>query len=49
MKPYTINKLVNAIYGDNLEHFEYEENMGGDACDCVLHKTMETIVKYWGE
>ena len=48
-KPYTIDELVTAIYEDNLNHFEFEENMGGEPCDCHLHITMETIVKYWGE
>ena len=48
-KPYTISELVNEIYEDNLSHFEFEENMGGEPCDCHLHITMETIVKYWGE
>jgi len=48
-KPYTIDELVTAIYEDNLGHFEYEENMGGEPCDCYLHTTMETIIKYWGE
>jgi hypothetical protein len=48
-KPYTINELVMAIYEDNLSHFEFEENMGGDPCDCNLHITMNTIMQYWGE
>ena len=48
-KPYTIDELVTAIYEDNLNHFEIEENMGGEPCDCHLHVTMNTIVKYWGE
>jgi len=48
-KPYTISELVNEIYEDNYSHFEFDENMGGDPCDCHLHITMETIVKYWGE
>jgi len=48
-KPYTISELVNEIYEDNHSHFEFEENMGGEACDCHLHITMNTIVKYWGE
>ena len=48
-KPYTISELVNEIYEDNYSHFEFEENMGGEACDCHLHITMNTIVKYWGE
>jgi len=48
-KPYTISELVNEIYEDNYSHFEFDENMGGEPCDCHLHVTMETIVKYWGE
>jgi len=48
-KPYTIDELVTEIYEDNLSHFEFEENMGGEPCDCYLHNTMNTIMKYWGE
>lgn len=48
-KPYTISELVMEIYEDNLSHFEFEENMGGDPCDCNLHITMNTIMQYWGE
>ena len=48
MKPQSIDELVTSIYEDNLDHFEFNENMGGD-CDCNLHQTMTTIVKYWGE
>jgi hypothetical protein len=48
-KPQTIAELVNKIYEDNYSHFEFEENMGGDSCDCYLHKTMNTIVEYWGK
>jgi hypothetical protein len=48
-KLYSIDELVTAIYEDNLNHFEYSENMGADDCDCNLHQTMTTIVKYWGE
>ena len=48
-KPYTIDELVTAIYEDNLNHFEFHENMGGEDCDCHIHKTMETIIHYWGE
>jgi len=47
--PHTIQELVNEIYEDNLYHFEFQENMGGPECDCHLHQTMNTIVKYWGE
>lgn len=46
-KPYTINELVMAIYEDNYSHFDFDENMGGDPCDCNLHITMNTIMKYW--
>ncbi len=45
--PQTIQQLVNVIYEDNLYHFEFLENMGGPECDCHLHTTMETIMKYW--
>jgi hypothetical protein len=48
-KPYTIGELVQAIYEENLNHFEFMENMNGGDCDCNLHSTMETIMKYWGE
>jgi len=47
--PITVQELVNEIYEDNLYHFEFQENMGGPECDCHLHTTMQTIVKYWGE
>ena len=46
-KPYTIDELVTMIYEDNLNHFEFNENMGGEDCDCHLHITLNTIVKYW--
>ena len=45
--PITVQELVNEIYEDNLYHFEFLENMGGPECDCHLHTTMETIMKYW--
>jgi hypothetical protein len=48
-KPYTIDELVTEIYEDNLSHFEFMENMNGGDCDCNLHMTMNTIIKYWGE
>ena len=48
-KPYTIDELVQAIYEDNLNHFEYHENMGGEDCDCHIHNTIRTILEYWGE
>jgi hypothetical protein len=46
-KPYTIDELVTMIYEDNLNHFEFLENMNGGDCDCHLHITLNTIVKYW--
>lgn len=42
-KPYTIDELVTCIYEDNLEHF----NSAPEDCDCHLHTTLTTIVKYW--
>ena len=47
MKLYSIEELVNAIYEDNLNHFEFHENMGGEDCDCHIHTTIKTIVEYW--
>jgi len=46
-KPYTISELVMEIYEDNLSHFEFEENMGGEPCDCNYHITLNTITQYW--
>ena len=48
-KLYSIDELVQAIYEDNLNHFEFHENMGGEDCDCHIHTTIKTIIKYWGE
>jgi hypothetical protein len=48
-KPYTIDELVTEIFEDNYSHFEFIDNMNGGDCDCVLHTTMSTIIKYWGE
>ena len=42
----TINQLVNEIYEDNYSHLEFDENMGGEACACPIHTTLNTIVKY---
>jgi hypothetical protein len=44
----TINELVNEIYEDNYSHLELNDSMGGD-CDCHVHTTLNTIVKYWHE
>jgi hypothetical protein len=45
-KPYTIDELVTLIYEDNLEHFDGHWESSND-CDCHLHTTLTTIVKYW--
>lgn len=44
----TINQLVNEIYEDHYSHIEFDDNMVGD-CDCHIHTTLKTIVKYWHE
>ena len=44
--PASIDELVTMIYEDNLSHFEFMENMNGGDCDCHLHMTMNTIIKY---
>ena len=43
----TIDELVNEMYMDNEAHLEYMENMNGGDCDCSIHTTLNTIVKYW--
>ena len=43
----TIEELVNEIYEDNYSHIEFDENMGGEECDCHIHTTLNTIVHYW--
>lgn len=48
-KPQSIDQLVNAIYEDNQNHFDFDEDMNGGDCDCSLHTTMNTIMQYWGE
>jgi hypothetical protein len=40
---YTIDELVTNIYEDNLSHFDSASN----DCDCSIHTTINTIVKYW--
>lgn len=47
-KLYTIDELVTAIYEDNLKHFDGNWEASED-CDCHIHTTIKTIVKYWGE
>ena len=42
-----VTELIDYIYDENLNHFEFHENMGGEDCDCNLHTTLETIVQYW--
>ena len=48
LKPQTISELVETIYEDNFSHIDFMDNMGGD-CDCNIHSTLQTIVKYWSE
>jgi hypothetical protein len=42
----TIAQLVEAIYEDHYSHIEFMDNMGGD-CDCQIHSTLNTILRYW--
>ena len=41
----TLEQLINEIHEDNYSHIEFDDNMGGD-CDCHIHITLNTIVKY---
>ena len=41
----TLEQLINEIYEDNYSHLDFIDNMGGD-CDCHIHTTLNTIVKY---
>jgi len=43
----TIDELVNEMCIDNEAHLEYMENMNAWDCDCNIHTTLNTIVKYW--
>lgn len=45
-KPGSIDELVTAIYEDNFSHVDFMDNMGGD-CDCAIHLTLQTILRYW--
>ena len=40
---YSIDELVTEIYEDNLPHFD----ITSDDCDCHIHNTIQTIVRYW--
>ena len=46
-KPGSIDELVTEIYEDNFSHIEFMENMNGGDCDCAIHLTLQTILKYW--
>jgi hypothetical protein len=46
-KPYTISELVETIYEDNSSHLDFMDNMASGDCDCHIHTTLNTIVKYW--
>ena len=41
----TLEQLINEIHEDNYSHIEFDDSMGGD-CDCHIHITLNTIVKY---
>ena len=47
-KVNTIDELINEIYEDNFSHLEFDENMGGEDCDCHIHITLNTMAKYAG-
>ena len=44
-KPHTIDELLTNIYEDNLPHFNDRDT--SDDCDCNIHITLQTILKYW--
>ena len=48
IKPYTIEELMQEMFEDNFSHLELMDSMGVD-CDCRIHITMNTVMKYWGE
>jgi hypothetical protein len=48
-KPHTINELIQTIYDENFSHLDFMDNMASGDCDCHIHTTLNTIVKYWGE
>lgn len=45
----TAQHIVETIYNDNLNHFEFMENMNNGDCDCYLHTTINNILKHWGD
>jgi hypothetical protein len=45
----TLEQLINEIYEDNYSHLDLDENMGGESCNCPIHITLNTIVKYRDE
>ena len=42
---YSIDELVTEIYEDNLDHFDDRDS--SEDCDCSIHTTIKTIIKYW--
>ena len=46
LRALTVGQLVDEIYNDNYSHLEFMDNMGGD-CDCLVHSTLNVILKYW--
>ena len=44
----TINELIETIYESNQSHIDFMDNMNGGDCDCLIHISLNTIVKYAG-
>jgi hypothetical protein len=44
----TADELIHEIYEDNYSHLEFDENMGGEDCDCHIHITLNTMARYLG-
>lgn len=42
--PYTVSELIDAIYQDDMSHFDNASN----DCDCAVHTTLKTILQYQG-
>ena len=45
-KTVSVLELMDNIYRENENHFDFTEDMMGGDCDCNLHTTMNTIEKY---
>lgn len=40
------DKVINIIYEDNSSHLEFEDNMGGEDCDCIIHNVLNYLHEY---